>query len=226
MKIIVYSANINNYDNFNTPKKYDGSIRYLLFTDNKYFNSNVWEICHTDFINKKFDKRRIARYIKINPHLILPPHDVSIWVDHCIPPKFSNSNQMLIDIGFLNSDIMCYKHDMRKCSYDEAKEIKKQKLDFIDVVNNQMLKYEKEGFPKNQGLYSTGFIIRKNNEKVVKFNELWWEEVKNHSARDQLSQVYSAWKCGVKIDNIKIGVSVYSNPFLNDKIPHPKKWTI
>jgi hypothetical protein len=89
-----------------------------------------------------------------------------------------------------------------------------------------MLKYEREGFPKNQGLFSTGFIVRRNNKNVANFNEIWWDEVKNYSARDQLSQVYSAWKCGLRIDNINIGSSVYSNNFLMPKIPHPKKWTI
>jgi hypothetical protein len=172
------------------------------------------------------DNRRVARFIKINPHLVLPPHEISIWIDHCLPHNFSNANQMLTKIGFNGSDIMCYKHDMRKCTYAEAKEIKKQNLDYVGVVNNQMLKYEREGFPKNQGLFSTGFIVRRNNKNVANFNEIWWDEVKNYSARDQLSQVYSAWKCGLRIDNINIGSSVYSNNFLMPKIPHPKKWTI
>ena len=83
MKIIVYSVNTGGYDDFREPKIYDPNVRYILFTDNKYYKSKIWEICHTDFLPKNLDNRRKARYIKLNPHIVLPEHDVSIWVDHC-----------------------------------------------------------------------------------------------------------------------------------------------
>ena len=66
----------------------------------------------------------------------------------------------------------------------------------------------------------------KNNEKVNEFNDIWWSEVNNFSARDQLSQVYSSWKTDIKIAPIPIGSSIYINKYLNPKIKHPKKWLI
>jgi hypothetical protein len=62
--------------------------------------------------------------------------------------------------------------------------------------------------------------------EVKKFNDIWWDEVKNFSARDQLSQVYSSWKTDVKISPIPIGSSIYINKYLNAKIKHPKKWLV
>lgn len=226
MNIIIYSANIGGYDNFNNLAVEDPKVRYILFTDNKYYTSDVWEICHTDFIDKSLDSRRAARYIKTNPHIILPPHDISIWVDYCLPPNFKDANKMLIEIGALNSDIMCYKHDERDCIYQEAEMVKKLKLEYPNIVSKQIEKYKSENFPEKYGLFQSGFMIRKNNKKIANFNETWWNEIKNNSARDQLSQVYSAWKCGITIDSIKIDKSVYSNRYLKSKIPHPKKWTI
>jgi len=226
MKVIVYTANINSYDNFNNLAVEDPNVRYILFTDNKYYSSDVWEICHTDFIDKNLDSRRVARYLKTNPHKLLPNHDISIWIDYSNPPKFNDVSKMLREINFYKSDIMCYKHDERNCIFAEANVVKKLKLDYPDVIDKQMKKYRNEGYPENNGLFVTSFLIRKNNPTVNLFNEIWWNEIKNNSARDQLSQVYSAWKCGITIDSIKIDKSVYSNRYLKSKIPHPQKWTI
>jgi hypothetical protein len=225
-KIIVYSVNTGGYDELRSPDVYDPNIRYILFTDNKYFKSDVWEVNHIDFVDSNLDNRRKARYIKINPHLVLPNHDISIWVDHCYKPRFNNSEEFLKEIGFFNNNIMSYKHDVRQCIYSESEEVKQQRLDYDDIVNSQMSKYRIEGFPRNYGLFDSGFTIRKYNKVVNEFNDIWWSEVKNFSARDQLSQVYSSWKSGVDIKPIPVGSSIYSNKYLNPKVKHPRKWLV
>jgi hypothetical protein len=226
MKIVIYSVNTGGYDEFRTPNVFDPNVRYILFTDNKYFRSKVWEICHVDFLSHIKDKRRIARYIKTNPHKVLPNHDVNIWVDHCYKPRFNNSTEMLKIFGFEDKQIMNFKHDVRNCIYDESKVVINDKLDYENVVNEQMEFYRNEGFPKNMGLFDTGFTIRKNNELVNKFNNTWWNMIEKFSARDQLSQVYSSWKNSVTISGILNQGSIYDNKFLNKKIKHPKKWSI
>jgi hypothetical protein len=226
LKIIVYSVSTGGYDELRTPIVFDPNIRYILFTDNKYFKSDVWEVNHIDFIDNNLDNRRKARYLKLNPHLVLPNHDISIWIDHCYIPRFNNAQELLTEINFFDTNIMCYKHDVRQCIYSESEEVKSQRLDYYDIINSQMSKYRMEGFPSNYGLFDSGFTIRKNNKNVNKFNEIWWDEVKNFSARDQLSQVYSSWTSGVIITPIPIGMSIYSNKYLNPKIKHPKKWLV
>jgi len=220
MKIIVYTANIGGYDNFNHHNILDLNVRYILFTDNKYISSPSWEISHIDFIKEKLDNRKIARYIKTNPHKILPAHDVSIWVDHCYIPKIKNFEDFLNQISFLNKNVMCYNHNERNCSYKEANVCKSKNLDNHTVIDNQINGYITEKFPNNYGLFDTGFMIRKNNEIVNNFNEFWWNEIKHKSGRDQLSQMYSSWKTKTQINPIPIGRSIYHNPFLNKKIPH------
>jgi len=225
MKIIVYSVNTGGYDEFRNPEVYDPNIRYILFTDNKYFKSNIWEVCHIDFITEDLDNRKKARYIKTNPHKVLPQHDVSIWIDHCYKPRFNNAETLLKQIKF-NNTVMSYKHDVRNCIYDESEVIKKERLDYVDIVNKQMERYRSEGFPEKYGLFDSGFTIRKNSDEVNRFNDIWWNEILNNSSRDQLSQVYSSWKSGVEISPITVGTNIYSNIYLNPKVKHPKRWTI
>lgn len=226
MNTIIFSVNIGGYDDLKTPKVIDSSSRYILFTDNKYFKSKVWEIYHIDFIDKQLDNRKKARFIKTNPHLVLPEHNISVWVDHCYIPRFNSTLQMLNEINFHNYNIMCYKHNVRNCIFKEAEIVKQDRLDYNEVVDKQMNKYKIEGFPYNLGLFDSGFTIRKNNPDVKKFNETWWNEIKDFSGRDQLSQVYSSWKTNVKIEPISNGGDIYSNKYLNPKIRHSKKWSV
>jgi hypothetical protein len=225
MKIVVYSVNTGGYDEFRTPEIYDPNIRYVLFTDNKYFKSPIWEVNHVDFTPNTLDNRKRARFIKINPHIVLPEHDVSIWIDHCYKPRFDNGINLLKEINF-NQTIMSYKHDVRSCTYEESKIVIEDGLEYPNIVKSQMNKYEQEGFPKNYGLFDSGFTIRKNSKDVSRFNDIWWSEVLNHSGRDQLSQTYSSWKSGVSIDPISVGISIYNNKFLNLKVKHPNRWVI
>jgi len=221
MNIIVFSVNTGGYDELKNPVTIDKNVRYILFTDNKNFKSDIWEVNHIDHLSYINDNRRIARYIKINSHLILPNHDVSVWIDHCYKSKVTDFAKLIKDNPFNN--ILCYKHNERKCIYEESKKILQDRLDYPDLVNKQMDKYRKELFPINYGLFDSGFTIRKNNDSVKLFNDTWWNEIKNGSARDQLSQVYSSWKTKTPIDAVKVGRSVYENPYLSSKIKHPNR---
>ena len=65
-KIIVYSVLTNGYNKLNTPKVYDPSIEYILFTDDMSLKSDVWKISPIDFVPRNIESRKVNRYIKIN----------------------------------------------------------------------------------------------------------------------------------------------------------------
>jgi len=219
-KIIVYSVNINGYDEIITPKKYDPNVRYILFTDNKTFTSNVWETFPVDIEVKSKDLRKKSRYFKVNSHLVLPEHDISIYVDSNLEPKFKDVGRMLDELSFENNNLMAYRHRTRKCIFDEANSVIKLKLDNPATVSEQMKRYLNMGFPENYGLFENGFLIRKNNLKIKHFNEFWWNEIKNNSGRDQLSQMFACWYCDIYPKPIEIGHDIYNNDFLEKPVNH------
>lgn len=225
IKIIVYSLDINGYDEIINPLIHDKNVRYILFSDDKTRTSKFWEVVHIDPI-EGLDHRKLARYYKINSHLVLPEHDISMYVDSCTTPNFLNFKNLLQDNGFDNCDIMCYNHTTRKCLYDESQVVISGRLDYSNIVNDQINNYRLDGFPENFGLSETGIIIRKNNERITEFNSTWWNQVNTHSGRDQLSQMYSSWKTGVNICNFKKGKSQYDNPYTTKFRHHKKKWVV
>jgi hypothetical protein len=224
-KIIVYSILTNGYDKLNNPKVYDPSIDYILFTDDMSLKSDVWKIYPIDFVPKNLESRKANRYIKINSHLVLPEHDISIYIDHCLEPRFNDANKMINDMKMETSNIISYKHSKRNCLYDESNEVLRLSLDSPIVVNAQLKRYYSMGFPPNYGLYEAGFLIRKNNLKVKLFNETWWKEVFNNSGRDQLSQMFASWSTGIDIHPITIGKNVWSNDLLHPKTEHLKRFS-
>lgn len=221
-KIIVYSVIVNGYDDVKTPKEYDPNVKYILFTDDENIKSDVWEVKPVDFLKNIKDLRKKARYVKVNPHLILPDHDVSIWVDSCFEPRFTDTKKMLEDIGMDKNNMMAYKHPERNCIFDEANSVIHWKLDTPETVSRQMKRYYDMGFQKNYGLYETGFLIRKNNNKVKNFNDTWWTEIKNNSGRDQLSHMFASWYSDVDTKPIEIGTNMDNNNFLHKRVKHKK----
>lgn len=210
-EIIIYSVIIGDYDKLIDPKIFDKNIKYILFTDNNNLTSNVWDVKYIDVVDTP---QKTARYYKLNPHIVLPEHKINIWVDGSLTPKFSDAEKLLNDINFDGKTIMCYRHYERNCTYDESDMVVRLKLDDPTKVAYQMEGYYNEGLPMDFGLFETGFMIRENNEKINRFNELWWQEVLNKSHRDQLSIMYVSWKTKIKVSPILVGFSVRTNNFL------------
>lgn len=105
---------------------------------------------------------------------------------------------------------------------EETAYIKRQKFAYGETKMTKMsflpkLKNMKKRYPENNGLISTGVILRRHNDpKIIETMDAWWNEVENFSKRDQMSFNYIAWK--------------YNTPFsiLDDYIRDNKyfKWRI
>ena len=64
-----------------------------------------------------------------------------------------------------------------------------------NIIVNQMQKYVSESYPTKNSLAVTMQLLRRHNEKDCKAAmELWWQELKYGSKRDQLSFNYTMWK--------------------------------
>ena len=88
------------------------------------------------------------------------------------------------------------KHQLRNCLYRESLEVTLKGFEkkFSDVIK-QMKSYRNDGFPFNYGMFEANVIYRAHNdERIKQQSDDWWNEVKFHSKRDQLSLSYTLWK--------------------------------
>jgi len=173
MKVIVYTVNIGGYDKLNPiPRGDNPDFEWLYFTDGEA--PDGW----TKMPIESGD-RKDSRYWKINSHL-LPPHDISIYVDACA--TWGRYPTRLPE--YLKGDIALPTHPNCGCVYKHAELCMRLELDDKLEIFKQVGKYANEGLPINNGLTENGFILRKNNQAVKELNELWWKEYQEGSQRD------------------------------------------
>jgi hypothetical protein len=215
--IVVYTAIYGNKDTVKQTQYRMSGVDYVLFTDNKNLKSDIWDIryvrgttnCHI----------RNARRIKILPHLWLGGYEKSIWIDGNIEIKKS-----LCPLLELNSRWLVFGHG-RNCVYDEAVACILRKKDNKYVINKHIQHYKKLKYPAKNGLWSTGVMIRSHNlPEMIHLSELWWDEVRNRSRRDQISSPFVAWLSGVYPDYIDgvTGNIIHNNDWINI-LPHSKR---
>lgn len=191
-KIVVYTAITGNYDQLVEPLYKSDEFDYVCFTDNKRMKSDFWKIVR--FRSIRYDLTRQARWVKILPHKFFQGYEYSIWVDANI--RIVGNLKELIDTYLANTSLAFYRHsDGRTCIYQEAEACIKRKKDDKQVILNQAARYRLLNYPENNGLISSGVILRRHmDRKIIRTMKDWWSEVENYSKRDQMSFNYVAWK--------------------------------
>lgn len=213
MKIIVYSCNPDN-NFFKDLSITNRPVSYLYFSNRNHI-SNKWKVIPIDSSYHNKDSEKVISYFKMNPHLVLPPHDISIWVDPLCRIRFTDPVKMILN--FLGKkDISCYKFLTEKnvdknCIYRDNEDI-----------YDHLLRYKKVGFPRNFGMFNSDIIIRRNNDKVRNLNELWWREVNLFSLNEDIAFPFSIWKSQSSLGLISQG-TINSNPYIErvKKIERP-----
>jgi len=188
-KIAVYTANVGEYDSYIPPlKRYmSPSVLYRYFTDDTPLPEGEQEM-HSPLLR--------AKHIKLFPHLYLPPDTVvSIWHDANVQLRCRPSELVAI-LG--DNDLAVVRHPGRGCIYDEAKVCIRWGKGDPDTIRRQVDRYRAEGYPEHNGLYCGFLLVRRHNDTMQKFNQVWWDEITSGSTRDQISLPYVCWKLGIE----------------------------
>jgi hypothetical protein len=143
--------------------------------------------CFTEY--DKFVKPVMnAKIYKVLSHKFIDA-DISIWVDGNI--WLLIPVEQLVEEWLGDADMALWKHHSRDCIYDEGAEAKGLRYEDQERVekdiDEQIDHYRKIGVPEHIGMGECNVIIRRNNEKVKRFNEAWWAEICRWSQRDQIS---------------------------------------
>lgn len=153
----------------------------------------------SDSYDKFADNRRNSRIQKILAHKYFDA-EFTIYMDGNM--KLLVSPEELVEKYMAGFDMALFKHGVRNCIYDEALECARLGLDDVETIIEQAKHYEDLEYEKHKGLYQGGFIIRRNNERVRRFEEAWWADFCRYSRRDQLSMMPAIDRSGVLVNTI------------------------
>ena len=191
--VVVYMAIIGGYDKLILPDELVFDWDYVLFTDAHIEGISPFEVRSP--LYKDNDTVRVARYHKLNSHLVLSEYDYSIWIDGNIQLKSHYFRELISDEIDIGTEILLRKHPDRSCTYQEILKCRELLKDDFGLMSKQLDRYRDEKLPEDAGLFETNVVLRSHkSERVIRFNEYWWNELSKGSRRDQLSCVYALRK--------------------------------
>lgn len=183
---VIYTVLTGGYDRLLQPDSVRDDIEYVCFSDRASIpDSGIWQLRSIPYSHP--DPARLSRFPKINPHLVLPEYEESLYVDAniTIGPALYDALDRAIASG---CEIGMVQHPERDDVYDEALTLLKYGLGEPMKIYRQAMSLLETGFPRHSGLFVCSIIFRKHfSDRVRAFDEEWWRLFSIYSKRDQLS---------------------------------------
>lgn len=214
LKIAIYTVSTGKYDDIKNPIFVDDNIDYYIFTEQNLNSNSIWKKIDIPSKISQLPTLDQARFLKTHPHLFFKDYDYSIFIDGNIRIT-CDIKPLIYTMIQKNSIIGIHRHQVRDCIYSEANAIYAAGKANKKILNSQIKKYKKDGFPKKFGLFETNVVIRKHNDKeCIKIMEDWWNEIEQWTKRDQLSFTYSLWKNNKNSEYVmSLGNNSRRNPY-------------
>src|SRR6185312_3334982 len=171
VKIALITANIGGIDEVTAPVHQTEDYEFFYYTENTL-----------PFPLPNLDNRMKGKYLKTQSHRFLN-HDLLIWIDGSVRIKDGTFLTWILN-NIKNSDIVICKHFDRNNVYEEieciSEHMTKGSKYLIERYAKQPFQQEydfylKEGLPRDYPLFNCWFFARKNNERVNKIFDDWWD---------------------------------------------------
>ncbi len=188
MKKCIYTVIIGRgIDDLKPPAVLTPGWDYVCLTDQKLEPVKGWRIIRVPLLS--WGAVKTARYYKINFLEILDV-ELSIFVDATF---FINTNLDEWCAKYHKYPFTVISHPVDDCLFIEAQNCLRMGKGEAKAIHTQIAKYSSEGMPKNNGLISSGILIRNNNKAIESLCREWWSQVEQYSSRDQISFSYCRW---------------------------------
>ena len=176
----------------------DDRFDYFCFTPHKSIQANGWNTIHTEWTAGVTPRMQAKKY-KIFPNRYLQGYAFSIWLDGSFAIKDDLRRLLLATMKTKENPFIFFRNYQDNCIYTSANRCIGTGFGNPERIKAQMYEYSDNGFPKDFGLPMCGMLYRQHNEPSVQIiMEMWWNELRKHSERDQLSLPYILWKLGSK----------------------------
>lgn len=187
-KIAVYTGIFGDYDPYVEPE-FGEDIDVFFLTDSypKRVPSRAKVVILPTVLK---DLTRNARLYKVMSHASpVQDYRLVVWIDGAID-AVDVDLRALVEKYTSDNDIALFRHQTIDCVYIGGNAAVLAGKEDPLVMVNHLTKLRKAGYPAAAGLGETNILIRRHNDTVRRFNELWWDEISSGSKRDQVSFNY------------------------------------
>lgn len=192
--IVFYTCVTGAYDEWRGLDQPAADAAYVYFSDRLTAGrKDGWEIRPIPDFARQRNGKDTARFVKMHPHLLLPEHSASVYVDgNVFPTPAASAHCQQVAAEHVLS---IYRHPFRDCLFDEAQECERLGLVYAGEIARRLGQYRTTGYPAHAGLLENNVMIRQHhNAALVRLMALWWREHEAGVTRDQLSLPYLLWR--------------------------------
>jgi hypothetical protein len=234
MSATVYTAIFGGFDELHQPVPQNEDCEFICFTDSKMpARVGLWRVIRVR-PQPDMSPRMQAKRFKLLSHRIFPRGrlavryapfsrrrrlDLSIWIDasrRIKSPAFAAD--MRANLG--DGEWAMFIHPWRDCIYEEAiASLELPKYQGMPIM--EQVDAYRPVVPPHSGLFGCTVIVRREPaaERVIRANQLWWEENVKWTAQDQLSLPYVLRKVADCEPRLIREDKFYNAWF--DFVPHP-----
>ncbi|WP_096964218.1 glycosyltransferase domain-containing protein [Escherichia coli] len=217
--LVIYTAVTGHYDELGNVYE-EPSVDYICFTDYNFTGTVPKPWKQIKLPPSNFSDKDLARYCKLNPHVLLPQYQHSLWIDGNIRIKGKIRN-FIIDI-LSKHRIAAYEHWWRDKTEQEFHECARSGFDPAWKLYKQIERYKHEGYTSSD-FFENNILMRNHMESdIIKMHEIWWGEYISGGKRDQFSFTYAAYKSGVNIYSLGVHDARVIKQYF-DYVTHSKK---
>ena len=200
-KAVIYTCITAEYDELRQPWAVHPGFDYVCFVPSGDprigGNVGVWQMKAIDFENP--DDRVHSRFVKLNPHLVFPEYEYSLWIDGNVTIADGALYDKLLEEMERGTIYMGIKHPKRDCSYREA--FKCYHYDYITfrVLCKTLAFLCGKRLPLRAGLMENNVIFRRHNDPTVALqSSQWWKLFMELPYRDQFTHTLSLRYSGLE----------------------------
>lgn len=213
-RLAIYTALTGGYDTLRQPESVRKDADYFCFSnDIPEEHVGVWQIRPITFSGS--NPVLASRFPKLNPHLVLPEYDVSLYADAnlTLAPELDEA----IDRSLAGeSPCAMVPHPNRTGTFEEGLFVLRHSMGNPFRVYRQMLKLARSGFRDDAGLFVCSLIFRRHLDPcVIAFSEGWWRRFLAGAKRDQLSVMPALEEAG-----LHPSILIPSDYILRNTMPH------
>ena len=180
----IYTAIIGHYDDLKDPFIVTPGWKYVCFTDQD-LKSDVWEV--VKIVVRPEGPAKTARYYKIMFHEHIRD-ELSMWIDATF---FINCNLDEWWRQYYKDPFSTIFHPFDRCIYTDIQSCLRSRKGDPKILREQEQLYREAGIPSDNGLISSGILMRRNCEEVRQFCSTWWSQVQLFTERDQIAFGYA-----------------------------------
>jgi hypothetical protein len=198
MKRCVYTALTGGYEPLNEQRvARESGLPFICFTDDPGIACEGWEIRPlTPFFSA--DDIRNQRTCKMQPHLVLPEFDQSLYIDNSV--QLSVPPEHIFEAADLATGMCLLRHSFRTSLREEFAIVAGEGLDDPRRLAEQLDHYT-NAFPQILAgpVFWGGMLLRDHHAPRVRAAmAVWFAHVCRYSRRDQLSSAVAFHLAGLK----------------------------